>query len=1493
MLERFVGPVTLVEIAWLPLWIIIAMPLLAAVLTALFQREGQSSNRLATFAAASVGASALVLAVDVYQLLEVEPRILHSFAWKLVRIGSLEASFAFDLDALAATTVGLVSLAGVTSLLAGAPQIAPASRRRFVASTLLLVASANLLVLADNLVVTLMGWEGTAVASYLLLGLERQRYKNVSAGLRAFALHRVGDVLFAMALIVLFWAMGGTWSSDGRYYSDYRARFVAVHQGEDTTPDTTARDIHHAPAAGSLSLTAYPGAAVYRGIVDESQLLGKPTPIAVSPFSRAPIDAGAHLIAIIPGQGSTVGGDGREGALLEVVRVAPGEEVSIATVGSTLSYRELANQLVLENGEGEAFLRDSLLAKRLWGMFGGPGTVCLLLLLAIAARSALWPLSGSLCGARTAPAATTGLVWVLGFALPGAYLLSRLSFLFSLSEGAGWVLVGLGAVTALWGAVTSWNEPSVRRLLAGVVTAHLGIVACGMGAGAEGASLAYAIGLVPFAVTLTLCAGALSRALGRRDGSPATLDLNRLSGLGARLPRLRTIAGLALASAVVGAPALALGDIAVRLATSERASGVFGVAAALAVVGAATLAAATVSRGITRAFAGETPKRYKKLDSGRAAGAAWLLPLSALGLALSVGVGALSFGGTHQLASFDWLSPTAVEPLIPRGAYAAPSSVRWLLSSVWLMVAGGALFGNRRALRAMAGPEAYAPRAPGGWAERGERAAQLGQRAAVRSGWALRRVGQELERYVIGLPIEVASSVVAGGITRLARRSPARVRIVVVLLAAIALAMLTLTATTAWAHEDATPQPRPRPTGPAGHLVVHGADGGHGVELTWDAAKEKHVGVFEIENDGPGALHVSGLGVRVAVGDPLAPPGLGALIENAGKSVRIAPGERRRVIVDWNPRVSRAQEIYAHVLVESDSLSLDSARLDRIVAVGVHGEERTYRAGLAEGLPSLRPFLSTLLWVVPMLGALGLALFRRKFPLRRNHDRAFVLSVLGLELTLATFAYAHFDREFTSADGHGGFQFIEHGRIGSLPFEYHLGVDGLSIGLILVTALVAFLVAAAAPKSFGRRDGVWALLMLATGSAIGLFVALDLILWFGFAQLMMLSTAFLLASAGGGLRAGLRMGLTGTLGGALLLIAILWLGWHADPTFAADGTPVESTFDLVQLSRNDWVDKGLVVSGVMAIKGVWVLLLTGLLALTGVFPAHAWLTKASTETEPVVLAFVTAIVLKTGIYGVLRIGLGVLPEAAAWSAPAMGGLGLLSLLYGGVAALGAKDLRQLLAYLSMSQIGFALLGCSSLTPQGIEGAVVVCVAHALITTLLYLLASALWRRTGTTEIDRFGGLASQVPRLTSIAMLGAFAAIGVPGLVGFWGELLTLVGAFGRHGWFVALGGVGMVLTAIAVLWAMQRMFFGSLRREWHKSKLLEPFGGKLPEMGRSEAWPLLLLAGLIALLGLWPRPLLDPIDGAALDLHRHVDAPDQLQIARTGSDEDQRFAAR
>lgn len=1495
MLERFVGPVRLFDLAWIPLWIVVALPMLAAVAIALFgRRASKKGSAITVVGAAAVAASLAALLVDAYQLLghAASGRTLHSFAWKLVRIGSFEVSFAFDLDALAVVASASVGLAGLTALLAGTPQVAPSSQRRFVASTLLLVASAQLLVLADNLAVTLLGWEGATVASYLLLGLERQRYRHVSAGLKAFTLNRVGDALFALSLVLLFWAMGGTWSGDGRYVSDYRARFLEVHQSDDVAPTPSAKGIPVARGDGSLSFSAYPGAAVYRGIADESQLLGAPTPVAVSPFARTPIAAGSHLIAIIPGDGGTVGGDGREGALLEVVRIDPGEEVLITTVGSTLSYRELENQLVVKNGDGKTFLRDALLAKQLWGSFGVPGLVCLLLLLAVAAKSSLWPLSGSLAGGRTAPGASTGLVWVLGFALPGAYLLSRMSFLFALSPLAGWVLVALGAVTAAWGAAVAWNEPRVHRLIAGVVTTHLGIVTCGIGSGAVGASVAYAIGLVPFAMTTTLWAGSLARALGRRGAAPAPLDLTRMTGLASRLPRLRTVAGVALASAVVGA--LALGDIVARLATSERVGGLFGNAAALLVTVSAAASIAALSRGMTHAMSGDLPKRYAKIDPKRAAGASWLLPLSVLSLLSIVGVGVLSFDGEHQLASFDWLASSVIDPRIPLHA----SSVRWLLSSVWLVIAVAALVGNRRARQTAEGAKGYEHRPAHAWMRYAERAAHLGERGAVKLGWLARRAGQEVERYVIDVPVELASWVVTAPILRLSRSTPSRKRTVVGVLAVLALALIAfalmaLTATAASAHEDATPQPPIRPTGPPGHIVVYGSEGGHGVELSWDPTTERHVGAFEIENDGEGALSVSGLSVRTAPGAPLAAAGLGALVEGAGQSVRILPGERRRVIVEWNPRVSRAKELYAHVLVESDSVSPETGRLDRRVAVGVHAEERNYRAGLAKGFPSLRPVLLSLLWALPVLGALAVALYRRFSPLRRGGDRSIVLSILGLELVLATFAYAHFDRGFTAADGHGGFQFIEHTRLGSLPFEYHLGVDGLSIGLVLVTALVGFLIAAAAPKSLGRREGVWSLLMLGTGSAIGVFVALDLIIWFAFAQLTMLCSAFLLGAAGGGLRAGLRMGLTGTVGGVLLLMAILWLGWHADPTYAADGTPVEWTFDLTQLSRDDWLDKGLVVSGVMAIKGVWVLLLLGLLALTGVFPTHAWLTKASLETEPAALAFVTAIVLKIGIYGLLRIGLGVLPEAAAWSAPAIAGLGLLTILFGGVAALGAKDLRQLLAYVSLGQVGFALLGCSALTPQGIEGAIVVCIAHALGTTLLYLLASTLMQRAGTTEIDRFGGLASQVPRFTTIALIGAFAAIGVPGFVGFWGELLTLVGAFARHGWSAALGVLGMVLLAVAVLWAMQRMFLGALRPDWQKSKVLEPFGGKIPELGRGELWPLVVLTAMLVVLGFWPRPLLDPIDGAALDLHRHVDAPDQMQITSAPRDDDRRIASR
>ena len=252
-----------------------------------------------------------------------------------------------------------------------------------------------------------------------------------------------------------------------------------------------------------------------------------------------------------------------------------------------------------------------------------------------------------------------------------------------------------------------------------------------------------------------------------------------------------------------------------------------------------------------------------------------------------------------------------------------------------------------------------------------------------------------------------------------------------------------------------------------------------------------------------------------------------------------------------------------------------------------------------------------------------------------------------------------------------------------------------------------------------------------------------------------------------------------------------------------------------------------------------------------------------------------------GIYGMLRFNFGLLPEATQWAAPAMAVFGVISILYGAFCAMAQEDLKRLVAYSSVSHMGFCLLGMGAMTPHGIEAAIVQMFNHGTITAMLFSLVGVIYDRAHTREIGKFGGMATEMPFYSASVFGFAFmASLGLPGLSGFIGEALTFVGAFPVYPALTIVAASGVIFSAAYHLWAMQRVFLGKFRESWRSSHALEEFGGKFPEINLREVMTLAPMAIVVLIIGFWPRPLLDLIDAGVLDLTALVNPPTAGQTA-------------
>ncbi|MEV1200754.1 complex I subunit 4 family protein [Microbispora rosea] len=378
--------------------------------------------------------------------------------------------------------------------------------------------------------------------------------------------------------------------------------------------------------------------------------------------------------------------------------------------------------------------------------------------------------------------------------------------------------------------------------------------------------------------------------------------------------------------------------------------------------------------------------------------------------------------------------------------------------------------------------------------------------------------------------------------------------------------------------------------------------------------------------------------------------------------------------------------------------------------------------------------------------------------------------------------------------------------IPGLGLRFHLGVDGVSLPLVVLTALLVFLcfvhLAGHSPAG-GRVSGLVVTLLVLEVGMLGTFLALDLLLFFVFFEVVLVPMYFVIALWGGAGRrpAAVKFILYTLLGSAVLLIGLLVVWTQA------------GTLDMVALAGRHGA--GIARSAqILAFLAIGL----GLAVKTPMWPLHTWLPDAHTEAPTVGSVLLAGVLLKMGSYGFARIAIPVLPEGAAALAPWLGAFAVAGIAYGSLACLAQRDLKRMIAYSSVGHMGFVLLGFASLTPVGLNGALFANVAHGLITGLLFFLAGAVKERYGTADMVRLGGgMLRRLPYVGSLLTFACVASLGLPGLAGFWGEMLTLLGAFRPAAGlsrplflvFMAVGGLGMVLTAAYFLVMLSRVTHG------------------------------------------------------------------------------------
>ena len=501
--------------------------------------------------------------------------------------------------------------------------------------------------------------------------------------------------------------------------------------------------------------------------------------------------------------------------------------------------------------------------------------------------------------------------------------------------------------------------------------------------------------------------------------------------------------------------------------------------------------------------------------------------------------------------------------------------------------------------------------------------------------------------------------------------------------------------------------------------------------------------------------------------------------------------------------------------------------------------------------------LLTYLLFTPLAGAIILLFLNKE---KENAIRWFGLIVSLAAFIVSLVIYFNFDLSKS------GFQFIHQFKwIDKLNISYKVGIDGMALLLLMLTTFLTPLTLISSWSSINKRvkEFTFFMLMLEAGM-LGVFVSIDLFLFYIFWEAMLIPMYFIIGIWGGEQRiyASVKFFLYTMFGSLLMLVAIIWLAVYASGPlghFTTDLTELYKVGPTVKENIQNWMFAAFAFS--FAIK-------------VPLFPLHTWLPDAHVQAPTAGSVILAGVLLKMGTYGLLRFCLPLFPQAAMNFAPYISVLAVIGIIYGALVAMVQKDMKKLVAYSSVAHLGFVVLGIFAMTQESIQGAVIQMVNHGLSTGALFLLVGIIYERTHTREISEYGGIAKIVPFFAFALLFASLSSIGLPGLNGFVGEFLILLGSFKSpvlgSWWYTIFAASGVIFAAVYLLWMYQRVAFG---------EVTNPKMNSLTDMNKREMLVLIPIFIFIIWIGIYPSTFLNVSKKSTAKVIEQVYVPAKASI--------------